>query len=238
MRKKTRSHQQKVSLLRGGRRSLLAKIILCAFACGAQTSRLWAQDSASMVPCGEATGISIPVPQSFESIDLRYPSVLCAFRNKNSGFPTLNVVQDPPQGSSLRPGVAALEARVKNEYQKVGLTDAVISDSHMEPLGSLETFHTTARYMNQGMPMQSLIMVVMLPDRTYTVTLLDRADHPYFREIELQSVLRGISIAGATDAPATVPPPPNTTAIWLILGAMGLVAASLVWRRAHARKSR
>lgn len=238
MLKKARSHRHKISLLRRTQSFFLVAITACIVPGDAPTPLARAEVSRVEMSCGRSAEIKIYLPSSFEQLALNYPSVICAFRNKGTGFPTLNVVLNPPQPGSLRPSVGALQALVRNEYEKVGLTDADVSEAHMEPLGTLETFHATVRYMNQGMPVEALVMIAILPDRTYTITLLDRADHPLFAKSELEEVLRGISIRGATDAPESVPPPPDSSAIWAIVGGMILIGAALLWRRAHTKSSR
>jgi hypothetical protein len=233
--KKVPSHREKINLLRIARLILLTTITLHKVITIAESHAQETPISPPGVACGVRTGITLPLSDTWQISQISYPSLLCAFRNKNGGFPTLNIVQDAAPGASPRPGVLARETLVKNEYQKVGLTDAVVSDSHTEPLGTLEAFHTTARYMNQGIPMESLIMIVDLPDRTLTVTVLDPADHPIFSKTQLQELLRGIRITGATDQD---PPPPfsprvGTPAIIFLIVIIGVFLVILGVRQAR-----
>ena len=130
---------------------------------------------------------------------MQQPDILCAFRSKIGGFPTINVVQEPAYGATFRPGIPARERRIQNSYHLVGLTDASLNESHLEPLGTLETFRTKITYNNQGQLMEALLLEAELPDRTYTVTILDLAGSPTTSKARMEALLRGITIAGATD---------------------------------------
>ena len=130
---------------------------------------------------------------------MQQPDILCAFRSKIGGFPTINVVQEPAYGATFRPGIPARERRIQNSYHLVGLTDATLKESHLEPLGTLETFRTKITYKNQGQLMEALLLEAELPDRTYTVTILDLAGSPTTSKARMEALLRGITIAGATD---------------------------------------
>ena len=47
--------------------------------------------------------------------------------------------------------------------------------------------------------MEALLLEAELPDRTYTVTILDLAGSPPTSKARMEALLRGITIAGATD---------------------------------------
>ena len=158
-----------------------------------------APDTAVVVACGASTGITLPLSDSWQQVPMQQPDILCAFRSKIGGFPTINVVQEPAYGATFRPGIPARERRIQNSYHLVGLTDATLNDSHLEPLGTLETFRTKITYNNQGQLMEALILEAELPDRTYTVTILDLAGSPNTSKARMEAILRGITIAGATD---------------------------------------
>ena len=158
-----------------------------------------APDTAVVVACGASTGITLPLSDSWQQVPMQQPDILCAFRSKIGGFPTINVVQEPAYGATFRPGIPARERRIQNSYHLVGLTDATLNDSHLEPLGTLETFRTKITYKNQGQLMEALLLEAELPDRTYTVTILDLAGSPPTSKARMEALLRGITIAGATD---------------------------------------
>lgn len=158
-----------------------------------------APDTAVVVACGANTGITLPLSDSWQQVPMQQPDILCAFRSKIGGFPTINVVQEPAYGATFRPGIPARERRIQNSYHLVGLTDATLNDSHLEPLGTLETFRTKITYNNQGQLMEALLLEAELPDRTYTVTILDLAGSPTTSKARMEAILRGITIAGATD---------------------------------------
>ena len=158
-----------------------------------------APDTAIVVACGASTGITLPLSDSWQQVPMQQPDILCAFRSKIGGFPTINVVQEPAYGATFRPGIPARERRIQNSYHLVGLTDATLNDSHLEPLGTLETFRTKITYRNQGQLMEALLLEAELPDRTYTVTILDLAGSPPTSKASMEALLRGITIAGATD---------------------------------------
>ncbi|MCX6115745.1 MAG: hypothetical protein NTV65_11115 [Proteobacteria bacterium] len=158
-----------------------------------------APDTAVVVACGASTGITLPLSDSWQQVPMQQPDILCAFRSKIAGFPTINVVQEPAYGATFRPGIPARERRIQNSYHLVGLTDATLNDSHLEPLGTLETFRTKITYKNQGQLMEALLLEAELPDRTYTVTILDLAGSPTTSKARMEAILRGITIAGATD---------------------------------------
>ena len=158
-----------------------------------------APDTAVVVACGASTGITLPLSDSWQQVPMQQPDILCAFRSKIGGFPTINVVQEPAYGATFRPGIPARERRIQNSYHLVGLTDATLKESHLEPLGTLETFRTKITYKNQGQLMEALLLEAELPDRTYTVTILDLAGSPTTSKASMEALLRGITIAGATD---------------------------------------
>ena len=156
-------------------------------------------DTAVVVACGANTGITLPLSDSWQQVPMQQPDILCAFRSKIGGFPTINVVQEPAYGATFRPGIPARERRIQSSYHLVGLTDATLKESHLEPLGTLETFRTKITYKNQGQLMEALLLEAELPDRTYTVTILDLAGSPTTSKARMEALLRGITIAGATD---------------------------------------
>ena len=158
-----------------------------------------APDTAVVVACGANTGITLPLSDSWQQVPMQQPDILCAFRSKIGGFPTINVVQEPAYGATFRPGIPARERRIQSSYHLVGLTDATLKESHLEPLGTLETFRTKITYKNQGQLMEALLLEAELPDRTYTVTILDLAGSPTTSKARMEALLRGITIAGATD---------------------------------------
>jgi len=180
--------------------------------------------------CGAQPGITIPLSLAWEEVAIEQPGVICAFRNKNGGFPTINVIEEPIKDSDIRPGVLGREAEIRNAYHLVGLTDASFSDSHIEPLGTVESFHTTARYMNRGIPMEVLVMQVQAADRTYTVSVVDDQEHPRIAKNDLISILRGIEIVGVTDQPSGAPDDGHHLYSWLsVLVIITIVGGSLLY---------
>jgi|694.fasta_scaffold23146_8 hypothetical protein len=226
MSKKTRSRRAKITLLRFG------VISICALAATAWSLRapsvesLWAQATSTEVPCGSGTGIVLGLSDDWQPVALQHQGVLCAFRNKNGGFPTLNIILEANPQPSITPGVMAREAAVRNAYHLVGLTDATFSESRLEPLGEQESFHTTVRYMNQNMPMEGLILQVQLPDRLYTASIVDREGHPILSKEALLATLRSIRIPGENGLGRSLSPRlPGLTALVVI----GIIAASLLF---------
>lgn len=238
MRKKTRSHQAKTPLLRPSVIFVCVMAACAATLAGQSLNALPARAAPEPTLCSSASGITIPLPDSWESVPVSQPGLLCAFRSKNGGFPTLNVVEEPNKQPEIRPGVMARESSIRNAYHLVGLTDAQFQDSHIEPLGNQESFQTTVRYMNQGMSVEGFTMQVQLPDRVYTVTIVDREGHPTVPKEALLDLLRGIRVPG--DAPFAAPQGrglSQTTTLILIV----IIAASMVLfgsRSAKASKKR
>ncbi len=224
-RKKPRSHRQKMSLPAVLMASAAALTLAAAVAgSGAMLTR-HALSEGPRASCGASSGITLPLWGVWQEVQVSQPGVLCAFRNKNTGFPTLNVIEEPTRNGAIVPGVTARESSIRDAYHMVGLTDATLRDSRLEPLGMSESFHTTVHYTSQGVPMEVLVMQVQRPDRTYTFSIVSRADGDQGAAKELVSILRGVSIEGVTDTevPLLAPTgrPPSTATILVLIALLG-----------------
>lgn len=225
MSKKTHSHRPKTPALHFGM-TLLCAMFAALLAADAPPFRpILAEALSSEVQCGADSGIVLTLSNEWQQVALEQPGLLCAFRNKTGGFPSLNIIQEAAHQPDITPGVMTREASLRNAYHLVGLTDAKFSDSRIEPLGQLESFHTSVRYMNLGMPMEGLIMQVQLSDRLYTVSIVDREGHAKLSKEALLGVLRSIRIPGQgpTQAPLSAALPIGTALI-----VIGIIAASLL----------
>lgn len=120
--------------------------------------------------CHPGDPIWLSVPEDLVSISPLAPGILCAFRSKNGGFPTLNVLVHPRQHAPANEGQRERAEDLRESYNRVGLTDAVIINPHLQLVGGIPTFRATVRYSNRGAPMTSEVVTLDLPDRTYIAT--------------------------------------------------------------------
>ncbi len=196
MRKKARSHRAKRPLLRFGVISVCVLAASAAALAGRASCIVSARAAATPVLCSEGSGITIPLSDYWQRVEPRQQGLLCYFRNKSEEFPTLNVFEVPNQQPAIRPGVMARESAIRGAYNLFGLTDAQFSDSHIEPIGEHEGFLTTVRYSNRGVNIEGFVLEFQLPDRVFTVTVVDREGHPVVSKEELLATLRGIRVPG------------------------------------------
>ena len=143
--------------------------------------------------CALGHPIWVRLPQSFENLTSENPSVLCIFRNKFEGFPTLNIVVEPRHDGTPPPSLGEYQEGIKRGYQSVGLSDATLSESIIGDSQGIPFFTSEVSFSNAGVAMKARILVLQLHDRTYTASAVGRAqaDLPV-----LQELIRGIEVEG------------------------------------------
>jgi hypothetical protein len=149
--------------------------------------------SGSLTECAFGHPLRARLPQNFEKIPSENPAVLCVFRNKIDGFPTLNIVVEPRLEGATPPSLVEYEEGIKRGYQSVGLSDATLSESGTGESQGVPYFTSEVSFTNAGIAMKARILVLQLHDRTYTVSAVGRAalDLPVLKEF-----IEGIEVEG------------------------------------------
>ena len=159
--------------------SLALLIMLVLSVCGIP-SRVTADspESTALTPtveCSAGHPLQITLPQSFERISSDNPAVLCIFRNKIDGFPTLNIVIEPRIEGSTPPTLTEYEEGIRRGYQSVGLTDARLSGASVGESDGVPFFTSEVFFTNNSRAMNAHILVIQLHDRTYTASAVGYA---------------------------------------------------------------
>lgn len=186
---------------------------------------------AQSLECAPGHSVSINLPGTFERVANDNPAVLCVFRNKFDGFPTLNVVTEPRHESSTPPSLAEYREGISRGYQSVGLTDARLSGETVGEAHGMPFFTSDVFFTNNGQAMAARILVVQLHDRTYTMSAVGLAKP---EGDELKKLIQAIAIEGHT-LPLNGQP---SRTLYLIGGAVIVLAAlwfTYWWRRPDRR---
>lgn len=143
--------------------------------------------------CSPGHPLQITLPQTFEKIPSDNPAVLCIFRNKIDGFPTLNIVIEPRIEGSTPPTLAEYEEGIRRGYQSVGLTDAQLSGASVGESNGIPFFTSEVFFTNNGRAMAARILVIQLHDRTYTASAVG---YPTPNGSELRALIGTIHVEG------------------------------------------
>lgn len=150
------------------------------------------------IRCADGHPISLTLPDTFERVPSNNPAVLCIFRNKNGGFPTLNIVVEPRHEGTKPPTLEQYVEGVTRGYTTVGLTDAKLSNSEVGEIQGVPFFSSDVRFTNDGASMAARILVLQVHDRTYTASAIGRADAPNFTPTSLADLTESLTVEGAS----------------------------------------
>ena len=217
----------------------LALISILGFIAGAWTRCASADETQiattpSSLRCAEGHPISLTLPDTFERVPSNNPAVLCVFRNKTGGFPTLNIVVEPRHEGTKPPTLEQYVEGVTRGYTTVGLTDAKLSNSEVGEIQGIPFFSSDVRFTNEGTPMAARILVLQVHDRTYTASAIDRADAPNFTPATLSNLTESLTVEGLA-ASSTRTGEPSYTA--LLLGFLLVIIVAYGVRRLRKGKS-
>jgi hypothetical protein len=126
---------------------------------------------AQRVSCGGRSELSIELASEWQEIDNKDLGVICAFRTKNSGFPTLTVVQIPPIPRYEQRSLDSLKAFFERSYSAVGIRDARIIEIRRGVVDNTEATIATIQFAVGERSMSAVILSAELPDRAYVATL-------------------------------------------------------------------
>ena len=185
--------------------------------------------------CAPGVPLRVPVNAEFERLKSETPSVLCVFRHKTSGFPTLNIVEEVGVDGSTPPSLEEYQQGVAQGYRAVGLSDATLSDSMVGESHGLPFFTTEVTFSNKGTPMVARILVVQHHDITYTASAIAEAKPLDAGRASIAPLIEGVEVDGnlVRNTRGNVNP-------WTLLGAT-LAALLLVYvgfRSARPRLAR
>jgi hypothetical protein len=152
-------------------------------------------DLSHALECAAGHPLQITLPQTFERMPSDNPAVLCIFRNKIDGFPTLNIVIEPRIEGSTPPTLAEYEEGIRRGYQSVGLTDAQLSGTSVGESNGVPFFTSEVFFTNNNRSMAAHILVIQLHDRTYTASAVGYAVP---NNSELQGLIGTIHVEGKT----------------------------------------
>lgn len=174
--------------------------------------------------CGAQGEVSFLLDADWEQVDVQHREVVCAFRNKNGGFPTLTVTWEGLVSGSTSASVTARAESIIQSYQRVGLTDAQVIESHtLAHQTHARAFQTLVSYTTRATPMMALIVVLDGASRTFTLTILDTADRFKSSRPRLEAVASSLRVSGeASPVQVTLQEP---LSVW---GWGGLVLAGVV----------
>jgi hypothetical protein len=112
-------------------------------------------------------------------------------------------------------------------YGLVGLTDATVEEASEATLHGVPAYSAKVRYTNKNITMYTLVLIVELPERSYTVSALDTADGFKTSENTLREMLNTVTVEGAdvvSDAKSTKTSGIGTI-LFGILMALGITVA-------------
>ncbi len=181
------------------------------------------QPQASPAPwtteCAPGAPLRLPITSDFQRVKSETPSVLCVFRHKTNGFPTLNVVVEPRLDGSKPPSLEEYREGVAKGYQAVGLTDATLQNSVVGESNGLPFFTSEITFSTKGTPMVAKILVVQHYDRTYTASAIAEATPLDSGRALVAPLIDDIEVDGALIR--------NTRAQFAIWPLIGAVCAAL-----------
>ncbi len=205
----------------------------CSQAAVAQESK----DQPTRMECGAAKEAHLELDESWEQLTVQHPSVLCSFRRRSGGFPTATVVWEGRASAAISSSEASRAAAIVQSYQRVGLTDTHIIETHTSTSGNHSTFFAVARYTTLGTPMMAIIVIVDGSTRTFTFTLLDTAENFPTSRRRLEEIARTFEVSEGS-APRSDASTPLSPAVWLgvVLGCIAALAlVCVLWIRALRR---
>lgn len=173
--------------------------------------------------CAPGIPVRVPLTSEFQRVKSDTPSVLCVFRHKTNGFPTLNVVVEPRLDGSKPPTLEEYREGVTKGYQAVGLTDAKLQNSIVGESNGLPFFTSEITFSTKGTPMVAKILVVQHYDRTYTASAIAEATPPESGRAMVTPLIDGIEVDGALVRDTRTP-----AALWPLIGA-GCAALFLLY---------
>ncbi len=160
----------------------------------------------STTQCASGVPVGLPLTQDFQRVKSETPSVLCVFRHKTKGFPTINVVVEPHLDGSKPPTLEEYREGVAKGYRAVGLTDASLSNSVVGESNGLPFFTSEITFSNNGAPMVAKILVIRHHDRTYTTSAIAEAKPLEAGRTVVVQLIDGVEVDGALvrDTRATI----------------------------------
>jgi hypothetical protein len=173
--------------------------------------------------CAPGVPVRVPLTSDFQRVQSDTPAVLCVFRHKTRGFPTLNVVVEPRLDGSKPPTLEEYREGVTKGYQAVGLTDATLQNSIVGESNGLPFFTSEITFSTKGTPMVAKILVVQHYDRTYTASAIAEAKPLESGRALVTPLIDGIEVDGALIRDTTTP-----ATLWPLLGA-GCAALFLLY---------
>lgn len=196
-------------------------------------SVLAAPPEGQLTTCDEQETIRIPLAQSWERVSHNHPQALCVFRSKNVGFPSLTVVQTTPiDARQIATNAGKLEYLEKS-YLAVGIANAKASNLRKIENGGLQGYSALVSFTTQAGALKALVSVFELPDRSYIVTLLDRAEGFEGSKEALYTIAEGVRIKelATTKATDSAKETHGKTTSWtlLLLTTVALILGTAIW---------
>lgn len=164
--------------------------------------------------CAPGVPVRVPLTSDFQRVKSDAPSVLCVFRHKMNGFPTLNVVVEPRLDGSKPPKLEEYREGVAKGYRAVGLTDATLQNSIVGESNGLPFFASEITFSSKGTSMVAKILVVQHYDRTYTASAIAEAKSLESGRALVAPLIDGIEVDGALVRNTQAP-----LATWPLFGA-------------------
>jgi hypothetical protein len=150
-----------------------------------------------LTACDKERRVLLPLPLTFDRAAIESAHVLCAFRSKITGFPTLTVVQTtPPPAAEMRSNASKM-ASLEESYRSVGLSNVRASLVEEQYSGGTPGYLAAVSFESETGSMEALVAIFELPDRSYIVTLQDHAESLRESKDSLLAILRGIALAEA-----------------------------------------
>lgn len=217
----------------------LAHALFCGVfaACSPAAVAQESKGQPTRMECGAAKEVHLELNESWEQLTVQHPSVVCSFRRRSGGFPTATVVWEGRASAAISNSEASRAAAIVQSYQRVGLTDAHVTETHTSNSGNYSTFFAVVRYTTLATPMMAIIAIVDGSSRTFTLTLLDTAENFPLSRPRLEELARTFEVSeGPT--PRSNTPTPLSPAVWLrvVLGCIAAVAlVYALWIRSLRR---
>jgi hypothetical protein len=205
-------------------RSLRLQIALSVLLSAAALSH--AQPAA--LSCGSQLGLTVLLSATWEPVAVPHPDVVCAFRSKGRGFPTLTVTREAPATAATRRSIERRIAAVTDSYRAIGLSDARVLRVY-QGYSAEQPLQLLLEYTTNSTPMSALIKVVDTPAGTFVLTALDRTRDTATTLPESEAIadsFPGDGTANASKAATTGSEPslPSHSIMWFML----LVGAAFV----------
>lgn len=209
--------------------------VIVAFLSGVATSRADTASSMRSFTCGQPARLSLILGQHYEQVAIQQSGVVCVFRNKIEGFPTITITEVPRFGART---AAQRVDDVAASYRSVGLTDAVASNPRNRRISGLEALELDVRYTSKGEAIEALVALIEAPDRTYTATALFRVSGQIEEKKSVVAAVEGLEILGIQSPEPK--PSSHLSAIWFVILviAVAVLAAPPLIRRWCGRSGR